>query len=353
MTAAANNNLQELRRDPIIGRWIIVNFAKEKGPADFKVSNEKKKSRICPFCYGNEDKTPPEIYALRPANSRPNTSGWSLRVVPNKFPALRVEGELARQGIGIYDLMNGIGAHEVIIETPEHEEDMADYSLDEIENIIRTYQGRTSDLKKDIRFKYIIIFKNHGLAAGASLEHSHSQLIALPVVPKRVKEYLSGAEAYYAYKERCVYCDIINEETRMQERLVTEDERFVVFCPYASCQPFETWIMPKRHTANFQNISPDEISALAAVLKDTLLRMKKVLGDPPFNFIINTAPLDEEHGERPDYHWHFEIVPKLVKTAGFESGTGFYINPTPPEKAASWLRGDKTRKNNKHAQGGS
>ncbi|MFH1777791.1 MAG: galactose-1-phosphate uridylyltransferase [Candidatus Omnitrophota bacterium] len=331
------NEQLELRRDPVVGRWIIINYANEMAPSDFKIVNEKRQIKVCPFCYGNEDKTPPEIYAERNPDTKPNTTGWNLRVIPNKFPALRIEGELNRHGLGVYDLMNGVGAHEVIVETPNHNEEMADYDPRHLERIIWAYYNRANDLKKDKRFKYILFFKNYGMAAGASLEHPHTQLIALPIIPKRVREYIISAQAYYNYKERCVYCDIINEEDDVGLRKVYENDKFVAFCPYASCQPFETWIIPKRHCANFSHITKEEIPGLADVLKRTLLKIKKVLNDPPYNFIINTAPIDDDL-DRPDYHWHFEIVPKLVHIAGFEWGTGFYINPTPPEKAAAWLR---------------
>ena len=331
--------MQQLRRDPVIGRWIIINYHQVMQPSDYRAESveQKRIGKLCPFCSGNEDKTPPEIYVDRPVHARANEPHWNLRVIANKFPALRIEGDLERQGIGIYDQMNGIGAHEVIIETPFHEKDIADLSPDEVAKIILAYKHRCVDLRKDRRFEYIIIFKNHGASAGASLEHSHSQLIALPIVPKKTREALRGAERYYSYKERCVYCDIIRQELEEKERLVSESEHFVVFTPFASCSPFETWIIPKTHSSQFYHIREDLIGELAAVLQKTLWRLKKVLTDPPFNFIINTAPI--QHDQELDYyHWHIEIVPKLTRSAGFEWGTGFYINPSPPEQAAKWLR---------------
>lgn len=332
--------MQQLRRDPIIGRWIIVHYDQEKTPLDYQSESVQKKNagKFCPFCVGNEDKTPPEIYVDRDPQSEPNKPGWNLRLIANKFPALRIEGDLERQGIGIYDQMNGVGAHEVIIETVEHEKDIPDLSIAEVEKIILAYKHRCVDLKKDSRFEYILIFKNHGLSAGASLEHSHSQLIALPIVPKKVKEALRGAERYYNFKERCVYCDILRQELENKERLICENEHFVAFAPFASCSPFEVWIVPRIHSAQFYCIKQELITDLAVMLRDILWRLKKVLTDPPFNFIINTAPIQRDL-ESEFYHWHVEIMPKLTKSAGFEWGTGFYINPIPPEKAAKLLSG--------------
>ncbi len=331
--------MQQLRRDPIIGRWIIVDYDHMKTILDYKSEalGPRTKGKICPFCSGFEDKTPPEIMVDRDPGTAANTPGWNLRVIANKFPALKIEGDLNLEGLGLYDQMNGVGAHEVIIETPDHERDLADLSQDEVARVILAYKQRCIDLRRDKRFKYILIFKNHGANAGASLEHSHSQLIALPIVPKKAKEALHGAQAYYNYKERCVYCDIIDQEVDLQERIVFENHDFVAFCPYVSCAPFETWIIPKRHASNFYQIKEEQISSCAKALKSVLSKLKKVLTDPPFNFIINTSPIQNED-DLLHYHWYIEIVPKLTNSAGFEWGTGFYINPTPPEKAAQWLR---------------
>ncbi|MBI4846133.1 MAG: galactose-1-phosphate uridylyltransferase [Candidatus Omnitrophica bacterium] len=331
--------MQQLRRDPIIGRWSIVLYDQIKSPCDYSQESVKKERRgkSCPFCMGNEDTTPPEIYVDRPAPGKPNTPGWNVRVIANKFPALRIEGDLERKGLGIYDQMNGIGAHEVIIETAHHEKDIADLSQAETEKIVLAYKHRCIDLKKDSRFEYILIFKNHGSSAGASLEHSHSQLIALPIIPKKVREAMRGAQGYFNFKERCVYCDIIRQELEEKERLICENEKFAAFVPFASCSPFEMWIIPKTHSSHFELIREEDIGYFSAILRETLWRLKKVLTDPPFNFIINTAPIQQEE-ELEHYHWHVEIMPKLTKSAGFEWGTGFYINPSPPEQAAKWLR---------------
>lgn len=329
--------MPELRKDPIIGRWVIISTKRGKRPSDFGGTIEKKQGGFCPFCMGNEGTTPPEILAYRPDATTRDTPGWSLRVVPNKFPALQIEGELNKVGEGLFDKMNGIGAHEVLIETPHHEMTIPTMAAKDVENIFWAFRDRLIDLKKDARFKYIMIFKNHGAAAGASLEHPHSQMIALPIIPLVVEQEMTGAKAYYNYKDRCVFCDIIHQEKTEGVRLISENEEFIVFSPYAPRFPFETWIMPKRHSTLFENCRTGEYTALTHALQDTIARMDKVLQNPPYNFIIHNSPL-YGYEEVPYYHWHIEVMPKLTKVAGFEWGTGFYINPTPPEDAATFLR---------------
>lgn len=330
--------MPELRKDPVLGRWVIISTERAKRPKDFKSVPETKKitSKECPFCPGNESATPPEILAIRKDNSPPNTPGWTLRVIPNKFPALRIEGEIDRRGEGIYDRMNGIGAHEVIIETPDHAQDLADMEPDRFGDVVKAYQNRLLDLKKDERLRYVMIFKNFGAAAGASLEHSHSQLIATPVVPKRVMEEMDGAKRYFEYRERCIFCDIIVQEAKSRKRLICENNSFLLICPFAPRFPFECWILPRNHLSNFEDATPEQLRDLAAILKDCLLRLKKALNTPPYNYIIHTAPITVKGIDF--YHYHLEIIPVLTHIAGFEWGTGFYINPTGPEDSAAYLK---------------
>ena len=329
--------MPELRKDPIIGRWVIISTERGKRPSDFSgTPKRRKESKPCPFCPGNESATPPEILAFRPDSSKPNKPGWTLRVISNKYPALRIEGNLNREGVGIFDKMNGVGAHEVIIETPEHDKDLVDLSLKQMQDVIWAYRKRTIDLKKDSRFRYILIFKNQGEAAGASLEHSHSQLIATPIVPKRVMEEVESASKYYGYKERCIFCDIIKQEISDDERVVIQNEHFISLEPFAPRFPFETWILPKKHLPAFEDIKKEDILALASILLETLQKLTKALNNPPYNYVLHTSPLDDYYAE--EYHWHIEIMPKLTKVAGFEWGTGFYINPTTPEDAAAFLK---------------
>lgn len=331
--------MSELRKDPILGRWVIISTERGKRPSDYNMVLEKPKVGFCPFCKGNEDKTPQEILAYRPDGSPRNMPGWTLRVVPNKFPALVIEGELGRVGVGMFDKMNGIGAHEVIIETPEHDLTLSTMPEKRVEDVFWAYRDRILDLKKDRRFHYILIFKNQGEAAGASLEHTHSQLIALPIVPKWVMEETTGSKAYYDYKERCVFCDIIRQEMEYGVRVISENKDFIALCPFASRFPFETWVMPKIHDASFENAHKEEYEFLASIVQDVLQRLDKVLGYPPYNFLIHTSPISEQFNDY--YHWHIEIMPKLTKVAGFEWGSGFYINPTAPEEAARFMRDAK------------
>jgi UDPglucose--hexose-1-phosphate uridylyltransferase len=328
--------LPELRKDPITGRWVIIATERAKRPSDFiRQPVTVAAQGVCPFDYGNEHKTPPEILAYRNSGGR-NEPGWRVRVVANKFPVLGIEGELNRQGEGMYDKMNGIGAHEVIIETPEHAATLAEMPERQIEEVLWAFRDRVNDLKKDQRFRYILLFKNHGEAAGASLEHTHSQLIALPVIPKRVKEEVDAARQFYDLKERCIFCDIIREESTAGVRLVMETDRFTVLEPYAPRFPFETWILPKRHQSHFEDSDAPTFQNLAWVLRSTMRKIDKTLERPAYNFIVHSAPVQE--APLPHYHWHLEIMPKLTKVAGFEWGTGFYINPTPPEESARFLR---------------
>ena len=329
--------MPELRKDPITGRWVIIATDRAKRPLDFvRDKVQIRGSGFCPFCYGNEAKTPPEIIAYRSDGSPRDSPGWSLRVVANKFPALGIEGELDRQGEGLFDKMNGIGAHEVIIETPDHQMTLAMLSQRQIEDVLWAYRDRILDLKKDRRFKYIMIFKNHGEAAGASLEHTHSQLIALPVVPQRVREETDGAREYFSFKERCIFCDIIRQELESGIRVIADTPAFIAVAPFAPRFPFEIWIMPRVHQSAFEDSQKQEFEQLALVLKDMLMRLDKVLDYPAYNYIIHTSPIPETPNEH--YHWHLEIMPKLTKIAGFEWGTGFHINPTPPEESAKFLR---------------
>jgi UDPglucose--hexose-1-phosphate uridylyltransferase len=329
--------MSELRKDPVTGRWVIISTERRKRPTDFRVEPVRTSpdSAACPFCEGHEHMTTRELLAHRDSTP-PNGPGWKLRVVPNQFPVLRVEGSLDRQGEGLFDKMNGIGAHEVIIETPRHDVTLATMSDGAIEDVLSAFRERVQDLKRDQRFRYIIVFKNHGAAAGASLEHSHSQMIALPIVPREVRDEVDGARAHYQAKERCVFCDIVRQEMGDTRRLIAENADMVATAPYAPRFPFETWILPRRHQSHFEDAPRHEYASLARLLGDILRRMNKALCDPPYNLLIHSAPFAEPATEY--YHWHVEIIPKLTKVAGFEWATGFYLNPTSPEEAAAVLR---------------
>lgn len=330
----------ELRRDPVVGRWVIVDTEHPKKPENFIYDQYIPQGGLCPFCYGNEFMTPPEISCFRDPSTGANTPGWQVRVVANKFPALQIEGELDRRGLGIYDLSNGIGAHEVLIESPYHNKDIPELLEQEVESYLKMCCLRAEDLKKDSRFKYIMIFRNYGSTAGASLEHSHTQLIALPMVPKNVLEEIHGAKDYYNYRERCIFCDIIRQEAGDKERIIIENKHFISFCPFVSRFPFEIMIFPKQHSGYFCHSSAEEIAALAKILKDTLTKLKKVFVNLSYNYIIHSAPINGD-ADLEYYHWHLEIMPRLTEVAGFEWGTGFYLSPTSPELAAGYLKAAK------------
>lgn len=338
--------MPELRKDPVIGRWVIIATERAKRPDQFSYQPQAAPPEtICPFCEGNESHTPPEIYALRHKQPVSNGPGWELRVVPSIAPFLRIEGELERRGRGIYDIMNGIGAHEVVIETNKHIPDMSDLNEEQIARVFTCYIDRIIDLEKDKRFKYVLVFKNHGWIAGAGrVKHSRSQLIATPVIPKRVKEEIAGARFYYEYHERCVFCDLIKQELESKDRLILDIDGFIAITPFAARFPFEVWVLPKKHSCDFTHLDVPLRLDLGRLMKKVLMKLKKGLNDPPYNYVLHTAPF-----RRPtkagywrsidyDFHWHIEIMPRLTRVAGFEWGTGFYICPLPPEDAAKFLR---------------
>jgi len=328
--------MPELRKDPVVGRWVIIAPDRAKRPQDFTDPLPNAEERFDPFLEGNEDATPPEILAYRDAGSTPNGPGWRVRVIPNKFPALQVEGDLQKRGDGIYDVMNGVGAHEVIIECPHFEDNIARLSTENIREVFWVYRDRLVDLKRDQRLVHGLIFKNRGELAGASLEHSHSQLMVTSVVPISIWEEMTGSLEFYNYRGRCIYDDMIQQELATGSRIVLDTPHFVVFCPFASRFPFETWVLPKQHSSHFENISRQSIDELGTVIKTVLSKLELALDDPPYNYVLHTAPFDAN--ELPHYLWHIEIFPRLTRVAGFEWGSGFYINPVPPEEAAEFLR---------------
>ena len=328
--------MPELRKDPIVGRWVIIATERARRPMPQSAEPLLAPGGYCPFCEGNEDKTPNEIYSFRELGTHADQPGWRVRVVPNKFPALQIEGDLQKKGDGIYDCMNGIGAHEVILECPFHETSMARLPESYIREILWTYHERLADLKMDSRMVYGMIFKNVGAAAGASLEHSHSQLIVTPILPVNVLEEMNGALEFYKYRGRCIYCDIISQELGADKRVIFDSPSFLVIAPYASRFPFETWIIPTQHNSHYENASKSELDELAGVLKTILLKLEIALDNPAYNYMIHTGALNTS--QLPHYHWHIEIIPRLTRVAGFEWGTGFYINHVPPEQAALVLR---------------
>ncbi|MEA2005473.1 MAG: DUF4931 domain-containing protein [Acidobacteriota bacterium] len=339
--------MPELRFDPLQNQWVIIATERETRPSDLDYKAKYNHVKICPFCEGNESLTPPEIWAIRDPNTFLNSPGWKVRVVPNKFPALKIQANRKRIKTGFYKKVEGTGTHEVIIETPEHAVDLTDFTPEQIKLVLFTYQERLKELYKNPLFKYILVFKNHGKRAGASLSHSHSQVIAMPIIPRNVSLKLQGAKKHFQKKKHCLICELIQQERKNKVRLISLDDRFIAWTPFASRFPFEIFIAPIKHNHKFEEVGNNDLESLSRFLKDVLLRLKKVLNDPPYNFILNTSPnikawtktsKDKLLAIKYYYHWHIEIIPRLTRIAGFEWGSGVYINPCVPEAAAKYLR---------------
>lgn len=327
--------MAQLRRDPIVGRWIVIDSDHTKAPKDFHKEDQTPRHQgICPFCSGRENRTPTEVDSIRV--SPEELSSWRVRTVPNKFPALLNQERLQKEAVGMFDVISGYGNHEVVIETPDHNKQMADLTIEEMALVLNQYKRRYKTLAFDPSLKYIVIFKNFGTSAGATIEHSHSQIIALPMVPKSVLEEIQGAEQYHMTHGNCVFCTMLQQEYQDRERLISENDSFVSFCPFVPRYAFETWLLPKQHQAHFADLDEHGIEALAAQLLDTLNRIKRCLGNPSYNFYLHTSPIN--YGRPNCYHWHIEIIPKLTRSIGFEWGTGLQIVPTFPHEAARNLR---------------
>jgi UDPglucose--hexose-1-phosphate uridylyltransferase len=337
--------MSQFRKDVFTGRWVIVAETEAVRPRDFRFKKFTRETRFCPFCETHEASTPPEIFAVRPGGSRPNGPGWKVRVVPNAQLRLRIEGDLARRPEGFHDMMNGVGADEVIVETPRHDRSLHELEVGEVADVIRTWVARLIDLEGDKRIRYVLIFKNHGEEAGAhTITHSISQLMALPVTPRVIKAKLMAARDYYGLKERCLYCDVLHQELTERKRLVAESDDFVSLAPFASRSPFELGVFPKVHCSAFSRMSSGQIESLARLLRDVLQRLDKALGGPPYNLALQDRPfLRPREGYwktiEEDFHWHLEILPQVIGLTGFERASWFFYNPVPPELAARCLSG--------------
>lgn len=323
--------MPELRRDPVAGRWVIIASERAKRPDDYAGEFPPAARNLpCAFCAGNETMTPQEIMAVRSGGT------WRARVVANKFPALMVEGDLSKRGDGMYDLMNGVGAHEVFIESPRHEVSITALSDADVRDVLWLYKQRLLDLRNDFRLVYGLVFKNVKDKAGASMEHTHSQLIATPIVPLQVEQEIRRCSEYFDYRGRCLLCDMVMQEMQSGARMVMDTPNFIAFEPFAARFPFETHLMPKRHMSHFEATDDALLPELARVLRMSIAKIEAALNQPPYNYLIHTSPLNVRSLDH--YHWHFEIIPRITRVAGFEWGSGFYINTVPPEQAASFLR---------------
>jgi len=333
--------MPELRQDPATKQWVIIATERAKRPEDYLRHSEKMGypdyDESCPFCPGNEAMTPPEEFSYRREGTGPNTEGWWVRVVPNKFAALVPDGSLSRiRENGFFRSMSGVGKHEVVIESPVHNATIGTMDLRQVEEILLICRDRFNKLSQDPRFQFVTIFRNHGGLAGTSLIHPHSQIIATPIVPLHIRHRLEEAMRYYDDNGECVFCKMLAEEVEIQKRVVLETEGFIAFEAFASSVPFETWIMPKRHAATYGSISTDDAKEFAAVLSRVMKRIYVGLRDPDYNYMIHTAPFKD--ADENWYHWFVQIVPRLTMIAGFELGSRVFINTTPPEAAAEFLR---------------
>ncbi|MGF1678589.1 MAG: DUF4931 domain-containing protein [Candidatus Methylacidiphilales bacterium] len=336
--------MPELRKDWISGQWVAFSSERLRRPQVFSTPDTTTlDSEADPFAEGNESFTPPEVYAVRPGGSAPNTPGWKVRVVPNRYPALRVEGELLHRGDGIYDHISGVGAHEVVIESPHANCELESHSLHHFSMVLETYRARTLDLMRDQRLRYLSVFKNSGQAAGASQSHAHSQIIALPVVPSEAVRRITLCEEHYCNKERCLFDDVIAQEKRDASRIVLENDAFVAVCPYASRFPFELRLIPKKKSCHYFSSTDRTLVQCAEMLKKILGAYRHGLNRPAYNLMIHTAPLPHRGGTlwphiEKSYRWHIELFPRIFGIAGFELSTGCALNAVYPEEAARFLR---------------
>jgi UDPglucose--hexose-1-phosphate uridylyltransferase len=328
--------MPELRQNIATKEWVIIATERAQRPADFadpgRLATHARPARVetCPFCPGNESMSDPAVLEVREGDR------WLARIVPNKYPALVERGEVERRFDGIARWLSGFGVHEVLVESPVHNTAIALSGQAEVARALRALQQRGRQLARDPRLMMTICFQNHGTAAGTSLEHPHSQVIAVPVVPHHIRQRLADALAYFDERGTCVYCDMWRQELADGARVLEEGEHFVAFLPYAALSPFHTWILPKRHTPIFTQITEAETEDLARVLRGTLARLYWGLHDPDYNTVIRSAPSHEEHSR--SFHWYLSVVPKVTRLAGFELGSGMFINTAPPEASARFLR---------------
>lgn len=322
----------ELRKDPVVERWVIVSTDRLSRTHELHAAAAVSRLESCPFCAGHEHLTLPATLEI--PNER---DGWRVRVVPNMFPAVRGDGEPQTWSDGWHEGTRGVGVHEVVIECPQHETSLANLPADHLADLLRAYGQRIQQARHDPRLAYPMIFKNSGADAGASLEHAHSQILILPQVPRTVQEELDGAKRYHESVGRCLFCDWWRQEQVAGERQLLDTTRFTAFLPYAGRFPFEMCILPKAHASHFEELAEEELAELGEVLRLALRKLQSGLNDPPYNYLLHTAPLAA--GPLPHYHWHLEVLPRITGVAGFEWGTGYFVNPVPPEQAAEYLRG--------------
>jgi UDPglucose--hexose-1-phosphate uridylyltransferase len=325
-----------LRKDPVTQRWVVISPDRAGLSAvPLPARSPGLPSEACPFCPGNESRTGREIHVEREPGTPTNGPGWLVRVVADQYPIFRIEGGLEKSAEGMYDSMNATGAHEILIETPTHDQHWGDFDLLQLERVLRACRQRSLDLRNDTRFRHLVWVKNCGLP-GSVFQHPHSHVIASPFIPRAIEEELKGFSDYFRWKERCVLCDILKQERRDGRRILIDHEGVLSFAPFASRFPYECWIVPANHSHDFGRATPGALRDLAQVLRQTLRALNQRLQDPSFTLVLHSSPLGEY--ARDDYHWHIEIVPHPPHLVGPELGTGILINPVPPELAAEGLR---------------
>ncbi|GBE35803.1 galactose-1-phosphate uridylyltransferase [bacterium BMS3Bbin06] len=329
--------MNELRREPLLGRWVSVLSSSLK-PQDYTPPEKTRHGGPCTLCPGESEDNSREIYRLSD-----DKGDWSVKVIQRTAGVFTLEGDLGRHGVGMYDKMNSIGTNEIVIESPDHDRPAEDLGPEQMRRVINVFLTRMFELEKDPRLRYIMIHKNYGLPSADTYGHPHSLITAVPVIPKRIKEELDGSKRYYEYKERCIFCDLLREEERLNERIILKTEHFFTFAPFAARFPFEVWIVPIHHRCSFRDISEDEKNDLAYTLTVSLKKLRKVLNNPPYNYIIHTAPSriprrNQWHTLGEDFHWHIEVMPRIRRLSGFELGSGMYTLSTSPEDAAKYLK---------------
>lgn len=327
--------MHEFRQNMATREWVIISTERAERPDQFVHRRSERKtlpevSDGCPFCPGNEGHTPEPTLVLGEGEK------WDVRVVPNKYAALRSDASNEREKIGLFLKAGGYGIAEVIVETPRHDLCIATMPQSQVRLVLEAYRQRQNEIAQINNINSIIIFRNHGERAGTSLEHPHSQLIATPIIPPNVRDQIHQSMMSYDTYGTCVYCEMIAEEMHQEARLVTTSEKFVAFVPFASRSPFEVRILPKDHRASFGDVSDEELDDLAGVLKTVLYKMHSGLGDPDYNYIVHSSPVGDEDVRY--FHWYIGIIPRLTTAAGFEMGSGIYINVMAPERCAQLLR---------------
>ena len=327
--------MSEFRQNLATREWVIVSPGRGKRPSDFSGGLEKKAvppphRKDCPFCPGNENMTPDAVYV------HPDNDNWQVRVVPNRYAALDPELATTRSHLGSFLAAKGYGVAEVVIESPGHDKNVALMQMGEVSAILTAYRQRYEEISKKEEIQLITIFRNYGARAGTSLEHPHSQIIATPIVPPHVRYPIEQSIRHYDQTGRCVYCEMLEEELRQKERLIVDSDSFVAFCPFAARTPFESRIYPKRHMASFSGIYDEEIEELSWILRILLLKIYNCLGNPDYNYIIRSAPIGDE--DTRYLHWYLVMIPRITTPAGFEMGSGIYINTVAPEDSARFLR---------------